>query len=98
MLWAPRVTVTDLCEGEGQGETLMVGCLLRYAHSEKGRVVSPRVSDLFLPPSFEPIVVWEGLRLYSRKSFLRDRDNFQGFGMPGSEQAMADPGDGVGTS
>ena len=77
MLWAPRVTVTDLCEG-GQGETLMVGCLLRYAHSEKGCAVSPRVSDLFLPPSFELIVVWEGLRLYSRKSFLRDRDNFQG--------------------
>lgn len=77
MLWAPRVTVTDLCEG-GQGETLMVGHLLRYAHSEKGHVVSPRVSDLFLPPSFELIVVWEGLRLYSRKSFLRDRDNLQG--------------------
>ena len=78
MLWAPRVTVTDLCEGEGQGETLMVGRLLRYAHSEKGRAISPRVSDLFPHPSFEPIVVWEGIRLYSRKSFLRDKDNFQG--------------------
>lgn len=78
MLWAPRVTVTDLCEGEDQGETLMVGRLLRYAHSEKGLAISPRASDLFPHPSFEPIVVWEGLRLYSRKSFLRDRDNFQG--------------------
>ena len=78
MLWALRVTVTDLCEGEGQGETLMVGHLLRYAHSEKGCAISPRVSDLFPHPSFEPIVVWEGIRLYSRKSFLRDKDNFQG--------------------
>ena len=78
MLWAPRVTVTDLYEGEGQGETLMVGHLLRHAHSEKGRAVSHRVSDLFPHPSFEPIVVWEGIRLYSRKSFLRDKDNFQG--------------------
>ena len=56
----------------------MVGRLLRYAHSEKGLAISPRASDLFPHPSFEPIVVWEGLRLYSRKSFLRDRDNFQG--------------------
>ena len=72
------MTVTDLCEGEGQGETLMVGRLLRYAHSEKGRAISPRVSDLFPHPSFEPIVVWEGIRLYSRTSFLRDKDNFQG--------------------
>ena len=50
---APRVSVTDPCEGEeGQGETLMVGCVLRYAHSEKGLVVSPRVSDLLPPPFF----------------------------------------------
>ena len=80
MLWAPRVTVTDLCEGEGQGETLMVERLLRYSPSEKEHAVSPRVSNLFPPPSFEPIMVWEGLRLYSRKSFPRDRDSFQGFG------------------
>ena len=39
---APRVSVTDPCEGEeGQGETLMVGCPLRYAHSEKGPVSLP---------------------------------------------------------
>ena len=48
-----RVSVTEPCEGEErQGETLMVGCLLRYAHSEKVLVVSPRVSDLLPPPFY----------------------------------------------
>lgn len=68
MLWALRVTVTDLCEGEDQGENADGGASTGYAHSEKGLAISPRASDLFPHPSFEPIVVWEGLRLWKELS------------------------------
>ena len=98
-LWAPRVTVTDLCEGEeGQGESLMVGCLLRYAYSEKGHVVSPRVSDLFPPPFFELLMYARGSGFTQGRAFPGTEIISRAFGTPGSERATEDPGDRVGTS
>ena len=98
MLWAPRVTVTDLYEGEGQGETLMVGRLLRYAHSEKGYAVSPRVSDLFPPPYFELLMYGRGSGFIQGRAFSGTEIISRVFQTPGSELALKDPGDSVGTS
>ena len=98
MLWALRVTVTDLCEGEGQGETLMVGHLLRHAHSEKGRAVSHRVSDLFPPPYFELLMYVRGSGFIQGRAFSGTEIISRVFQTPGSELALKDPGDSVGTS
>ena len=96
MLWAPRVTVTDLYEGEGQGETLMVGRLLRYAHSEKGYAVSPRVSDLFPPPYFELLMYVRGSGFIQGRVFSGTEIISRVFQTPGSEWAVKDPGHRVG--
>ena len=86
-----RVTVTDPCEGEeGQGETLMVGCPLRYAPLRNGLYLSQGQRSL---PTH--LLVREGLRLCSRKSFPGNTDNFQGpQDMLGSEWAVRTQGTG----
>lgn len=80
MLWAPRVTIIDLCEGEGRSRrnSAGLGCPLRRAHSEK-RGLEALTRSLDSTHSSLPGLLWHFflrggvLRFYLGESFSREQ-------------------------